>query len=67
MGYCSGYYRIGVREVDNPSSFGVVQLEGGQIVKLVEKPKEPPTNLAVVGVYYIRNSGFAFPEPRDHY
>ncbi len=55
-----GITAIGVREVDNPSSFGVVQLEGGQIVKLVEKPKEPPTNLAVVGVYYIRNSGLLF-------
>ena len=51
-----GVTAIGVREVDNPSSFGVVQLEGSRIVQLMEKPENPPTNLAVVGVYYITNS-----------
>ena len=51
-----GVTAIGVREVDNPSSFGVVELEGSRIVRLIEKPEDPPTNLAVVGVYYITNS-----------
>ena len=55
-----GVTAIGVREVDNPSNFGVVQLEGGRIQKLMEKPQEPPTNLAVVGVYYIQNSSLLF-------
>ncbi len=55
-----GITSIGVREVDNPSSFGVVQLEGNRITKLMEKPKQPPTNLAVVGVYYIKNSDLLF-------
>ena len=41
-------------EVDNPSQFGIADLNpDGSIKKIMEKPKEPPTNLAVTGIYFL--------------
>ena len=45
-----------LKEVDNPSAFGIAQLdEKGNIVKLVEKPKTPMGNLAIIGTYLFSN------------
>jgi glucose-1-phosphate thymidylyltransferase len=40
-------------EVDNPSRFGIADIQNGQIKKIMEKPQKPPTNLAVTGIYFL--------------
>jgi glucose-1-phosphate thymidylyltransferase len=45
-----------LKEVENPSSFGIAQLDAkGNIVHLVEKPKTPMGNLAIIGTYLFSN------------
>jgi len=53
----SAYSCVGVKKVDDPSKFGVAELnEDGSISRVVEKPRIPKSNLALIGVYKISNS-----------
>ena len=50
--------KIILKEVENPSDYGVAELDGERVIGIVEKPKEPKTNLAVIGIYMYDNSVF---------
>jgi glucose-1-phosphate thymidylyltransferase len=45
---------LGVKAVENPRRFGVAELTNGHISRLIEKPEHPTTNLAIVGLYFIK-------------
>lgn len=43
---------IALQEVDDPQAFGIADVdEAGNVTRLVEKPDDPPTNLALIGMY----------------
>lgn len=57
--YCETFHQakadalILLKQVEDPSSFGVVELDGaGRVLSLVEKPQQPKSDLALVGIYF---------------
>jgi glucose-1-phosphate thymidylyltransferase len=54
--FCSADHNlIGIYEVDDPSRFGVVEKVGDRIINLYEKHPNPPSNLAISGIYYFND------------
>ena len=45
-------------KVKNPSSFGIAEIKEEKIVRIIEKPKNPPSDLAVTGIYFLNSTIF---------
>lgn len=57
----SPYSMLGVKKVDDPRNFGVAEVgENWQITHVVEKPHIPKSNMALVGLYKIKETHFLF-------
>lgn len=50
--------KILLAEVENPRAYGVAELEGDKVARIVEKPQNPTSNLAVIGIYFYDGSVF---------
>ena len=50
--------KILLSQVQNPKAYGVAEMNGDRVVRIVEKPKEPKSNWAVIGIYFYDNNVF---------
>lgn len=53
-----GTARVFIKIIENPTSFGVAEIQDNKIIDIVEKPTHPKTNLAVIGVYMYDSNVF---------
>lgn len=51
---------ISVKKVENPSHFGVIETEGRKVTHIIEKPQNPPTDLANAGIYLFHEAVFDY-------
>ncbi|MGD0541251.1 MAG: sugar phosphate nucleotidyltransferase [Tepidisphaeraceae bacterium] len=50
--------KILLAQVENPRAYGVAEMNGDRVVRIVEKPKEPKSDWAVIGIYFYDNKVF---------
>jgi glucose-1-phosphate thymidylyltransferase len=51
---------LAVKAVSDPTRFGIVELSGDRVKRLIEKPERPTSNLAIVGLYFLTDSARLF-------
>jgi glucose-1-phosphate thymidylyltransferase len=57
----SPYSMLGIKKVDDPRNFGVAEMADDEtIIRVVEKPSIPKSNMALVGIYKIKESGILY-------
>jgi glucose-1-phosphate thymidylyltransferase len=62
----AGVSSIGVKPVEDPRRFGIVERDGGgRVTRMVEKPEHPSSNLAITGIYYFSRGGPLFEALRE--
>ena len=44
--------RVFLKQVPDPGRYGVARVEGDRVVEIIEKPEDPPSDLAVTGIYF---------------
>jgi len=52
----AGEFVLGVKKVPDPERFGIAAINNGYISHLLEKPKKPAGNLALIGLYYFKKA-----------
>jgi glucose-1-phosphate thymidylyltransferase len=50
--------KVLLKQVPDPQRFGVVRMEDDQVAQIIEKPEDPPSDLAVTGIYFYDNDVF---------
>jgi UDP-N-acetylglucosamine diphosphorylase / glucose-1-phosphate thymidylyltransferase / UDP-N-acetylgalactosamine diphosphorylase / glucosamine-1-phosphate N-acetyltransferase / galactosamine-1-phosphate N-acetyltransferase len=55
---CRSDVVLTARHVDNPSEYGVLEVQDDRVLRIIEKPADPPTNLANAGIYIFPRSIF---------
>ena len=43
--------RVFLKSVENPREYGVAEIANNKIARIIEKPQDPPSNLAIIGIY----------------
>jgi len=55
---CKSEAVMTARHVENPSEYGVLEVRNDRVLRIIEKPPDPPTNLANAGIYVFPSSIF---------